>query len=176
MLNEINWPEGYLPGTTDNFASNEIIVQGITAKDVWNSLINTSVWESYYQNMSDIFFYEKDGPLLKEGTRFRFKTFGFPVEAQVVEFEAPSDGKPGRLAWHGWADGDEDHRLDVIHAWLLENLTFNRVRILTQESQKGKPAKDLFNTEPDIMHQGHQDWIKGLAKTVLMEKEASAKP
>jgi len=22
MLNEIKWPEGYLPGTTDNFASN----------------------------------------------------------------------------------------------------------------------------------------------------------
>ena len=31
MLNEINWPQDYLPGTTDNFASNEIIVAGITA-------------------------------------------------------------------------------------------------------------------------------------------------
>ena len=25
MLNEINWSEQYLPGTTDNFASNELI-------------------------------------------------------------------------------------------------------------------------------------------------------
>lgn len=173
MLNEINWPEGYLPGMTDNFASNEIIVRGITAEDVWNSLINTSIWESYYQNMSDIFFYENDGPLLKPDTRFRFKTFGFPVEAKVVEFELPSEGKPGRLAWHGWAEGDADHRLDVIHAWLLEDLSFDRVRILTQESQKGKPAKDLFNSEPDIMNQGHQDWIKGLAKTVLATKKNS---
>ena len=107
---------------------------------------------------------------MEANTRFKFKTFGFPIEAQVVEFEAPSDGKPGRLAWHGWAEGDEDHRLDVIHAWLLEDLSENRVRILTQESQKGKPAKDLFNTEPDIMNQGHQDWIKGLAKTVLAAK------
>ena len=43
MLNEVNWPEGYLPGTTDNFASNEIIVRGITAKEVFDNLIDTSV-------------------------------------------------------------------------------------------------------------------------------------
>ncbi len=170
MLNEINWPEGYLPGTTDNFASNEIIVQGITAQDVFENLIDTSIWTSYYKNAADIEFYNTKGTKLAADTRFKFKTFGFPIEAEVVEFEAPSNGKPGRLAWHGWAEGDADHRLDVIHAWLLEDLPENRVRILTQESQKGKPAKDLFNTEPDIMNQGHQDWIKGLARTVLASK------
>ena len=170
MLNEINWPHEYLPGTTDNFASNEIIVKGITAKDVFENLIDTSIWTTYYKNASDIEFYNTKGTKLEADTRFKFKTFGFPIEAQVVEFEPPTDSKPGRLAWHGWAEGDEDHRLDVIHAWLLEDLSENRVRILTQESQKGKPAKDLFNTEPDIMNQGHQDWIKGLAKTVLAAK------
>ena len=172
MLNEINWPHEYLPGTTDNFASNEIIVKGITAKDVFDNLIDTSIWESYYNNVGDIYFYNNDGPKLKADTRFKFSTFGFPIEAQVVEFEAPSNGNPGRLAWHGWAEGDADHRLDVIHAWLLEDLSENRVRILTQESQKGKPAKDLFNTEPDTMNQGHQDWIKGLARTVLASKKS----
>ena len=28
MLNEINWPHDYLPGTTDNFASNEVSSAG----------------------------------------------------------------------------------------------------------------------------------------------------
>ena len=167
MLNEINWPHDYLPGTTDNFASNEIIVKGITAAQVFDNLIDKSIWASYYNNVADIYFYAGDAPKLKPDTRFRFSTFGFPIEAQVVEFEAPADGKPGRLAWHGWAEGDAEHRLDVIHAWLIEDLSEGRVRILTQESQKGKPAQDLFKTEPDIMNQGHQDWIKGLARTVL---------
>lgn len=171
MLNEINWPENYLPGTTDNFASNEVIVKGITAEDVFENLVNTDIWPTYYDNVADVYFYEQDGPNLKDGTRFRFKTFGFPIEAEVVEFEAPHDGKPGRLAWHGWAEGDAEHRLDVIHAWLLEDLSANRVRILTQESQKGKPAKDLHETKPDIMNQGHQDWIKGLAAAVLAAKQ-----
>lgn len=35
MLNEINWPKEYLPGTTDNFASNEVIVKDLTAADVF---------------------------------------------------------------------------------------------------------------------------------------------
>ncbi len=171
MLNEIFWPQGYLPGTTDNFASNEVIVKGVSAAEVFASLIDTSVWESYYENVAAIFFYQQDGPKLQAGQRFRFKTFGFPIEAEVVEFVAPQDGQPGRLAWHGWAEGDEEHRLDVIHAWLIENLSEGRVRILTQESQKGKPAKDLHETKPDIMNQGHQDWVKGLAETVLAAKQ-----
>ena len=170
MLNEINWPHDYLPGTTDNFASNEVIVKGITAKEVFENLIDTSIWPSYYDNVADVEFDNTPGTKLAADTRFRFKTFGFPIEAEIVEFEAPHNDQPGRLAWHGWAEGDADHRLDVIHAWLLEDLTEGRVRILTQESQKGKPATDLFDSKPDIMNQGHQDWIKGLAATVLAAK------
>lgn len=172
MLNEIKWLEGYLPGYTDNFASNEVIVRGITATDVFDNLIDTSIWESYYDNVGDIYFYNNDGPVLKPGTRFRFSTFGFPIEAEIIEWEAPRDGQPGRLAWHGWAEGDADHRLDVVHAWLLEDLPKGRVRILTQESQKGRPAKDLAASHPDTMNMGHQDWVQGLARTVLREKNS----
>ena len=170
MLNEINWPEGYLPGYTDNFASNEVIVCGITAKEVFGNLIDTSIWSTYYDNVSDVEFDNTVGTTLNTNTRFRFKTFGFPIEAQIIEFEAPEGDNPGRLAWHGWAEGDAEHRLDVIHAWLFEDLSEGRVRILTQESQKGKPAKDLHESNPDTMNMGHQDWLKGLAATVLQQK------
>lgn len=112
----------------------------------------------------------REGTVLKADTKFAFKTFGFPIEAEIVEFVPPKAGQPGRLAWHGWSEGDADHRLDVIHAWLLEDLSHDRVRILTPESQIGKPAKELFASHPDTMNMGHQDWIKGLAKTVLESK------
>lgn len=159
----IVWPEAYLPGTTDNFASNEIIVSGLTAADIWAQLNDTTLWPTYYSNVADICFHDGSGPMLSANARFRFATFGFPIEAQVTEYVPPVAGQAARIAWHGWAEGDETTRLDVIHAWLFEDLPGNRVRILTQESQKGVPARTLAQTLPNPMINGHQEWICGLA-------------
>lgn len=161
-MHAIEWPEGYLPGFSDNFASNEVIVAGLTAQRVWPYLVTATVWPRYYANASDIAFHNDAAPVLTRGTRFRFSTFGFPVEAEVTECIPPMNGGPGRLAWHGWVEGDAEHRLDVHHAWLIEDLPAGRVRILTQETQNGKPAKDLASANPNPMINGHQDWLVGL--------------
>jgi len=160
----IIWPQDYLPGTTDNFASNEIIVAGLTARAVWDQLNDTSRWPGYYSNAEDIRFHDDSGPELSANARFRFTTFGFPVEAQITEYVPPVAGQAARIAWHGWVEGDANSRLDVIHAWLFEDLPGNRVRILTQESQIGVPAQELARTVPNPMINGHQEWIVGLAK------------
>ena len=55
-MNAIEWPEQYLPGTTDNYVSNEIVVPGLSAEKVWSSLNNTSAWPSYYSNATEIYF------------------------------------------------------------------------------------------------------------------------
>jgi hypothetical protein len=160
-MHEIIWPQGYLPGTTDNFASNEVIVAGLSAAEVWPFLSNAPLWPTYYANSADVRFYDGKGPELARDVRFYFSTFGFPVEAQVTEYVPPAAGQPGRVAWHGWA-GEGDTRLDVIHAWLVEDLSGGRVRILTQETQKGKPAVELAKARPNPMINGHQDWLDGL--------------
>lgn len=83
MLNEINWPEEYLPGFTDNFASNEIIVPGITAEEVFENLLDTSIWPTYYDNVSDVYFYNHDGPVLKRK---------YPVPFQHIRLPCGSKG------------------------------------------------------------------------------------
>lgn len=85
-MNEIIWPEQYTPGTNDNFVSNETIVAGLSAGEVWPFLSGTSAWPTYYSNADDIRFYNVEGPELSKGARFRFTTFGFPVEAEVLEY------------------------------------------------------------------------------------------
>ena len=160
-MNEIFWPEGYIPGFTENFVSNETIVAGLSAADIWPLLSNAPRWPTYYANSANIRFYDGKGPELEDGVRFYFETFGFPVEAQCTEFVPPANGQPGRIAWHGWA-GEGDTRLDVHHAWLIEDLPNGRVRILTQETQKGKPAEELAKAKPNPMINGHQDWLDGL--------------
>ena len=164
-MSDIIWPQAYLPGTTDNYVSNEIIVAGLRSEQVWPQLNQPVLWPGYYSNAADIAFYEGAGPELRLGTRFRFSTFGFRVEAEVTEHQPPVPGKPGRIAWHGWVEGDTDSRLDVHHAWLFEDLPGGRVRILTQETQIGAPARQLTAAIPNPMLNAHQEWIEGLARS-----------
>jgi hypothetical protein len=165
VQNAINWPEKYLPGTGDNFVSNEVIVPGITADRVWHHLTDTSAWESYYDNVADITFPNGGGPVLKDDLVFSFGTFGFPpLTAHVVEFQAPAEGVPGRLSWTAKQDGKPEEQLDVLHAWLVEDLPDGRVRILTQETQIGQPAAELAKQSPNPMLNGHQAWLDGLAR------------
>lgn len=162
MMNEIIWPEAYLPGNADNYVSNEMIVSNLNVHSVWHLLNNPLLWPDYYNNASDIHFYDNSGPQLKLGTRFRFTTFGFLVEAEVVEYVPPSASSPARIAWHGWVEGNASQRLDVHHAWLFEALVGNRLRLLTQETQIGQPAIDLAGTRPNPMLNAHQAWLDGL--------------
>ncbi|TRL39205.1 SRPBCC domain-containing protein [Rhizobium straminoryzae] len=162
-MSDILWPKGYVPGFTDNYCSNEVIVAGLTTADVWPFLNVPDRWPTYYRNAADILIEDGKGPALEPDVRFFFSTFGFPVNAQVVEHVPPVEGQPARIAWHGWA-GEEgtEARLDVHHAWLIEDLSCGRVRILTQETQNGGPARDLAKSVPNPMINGHQEWLDGL--------------
>ncbi|WP_426199353.1 SRPBCC domain-containing protein [Pseudomonas sp. DC3200b2] len=162
-MHAIIWPEGYTPGFTDNFVSNEVIVAGLSAIEVWPLLAVPARWPTYYANSANVRFVGNAGPELFEGAHFYFETFGFPVHARCTEYVAPAPGQAGRVAWHGWAgeEGSED-RLDVHHAWLIEDLSGGRVRILTQETQIGRPAQELRLAKPNPMLNGHQDWLDGL--------------
>lgn len=167
-MNSIIWPEEFTPGKTDNYVSNEIIISGLSAENVWFFLNDTSAWPSYYSNVSNIELLDGKGTKLAAGTNFKFVTFGLPIDAKILEHEPPKDGKPARLAWHGWAVGEAStNRMDAYHAWLIEDLPDNRVRILTQETQNGEPAKVLAKTIPNPMLNAHQEWIDGLAKAAL---------
>ncbi|BAE73607.1 hypothetical protein SGGMMB4_00861 [Sodalis glossinidius str. 'morsitans'] len=100
-MNAIIWPAQYQPGFTDNFVSNEVIAAGLDAADIWPWLNEAVRWPDYYTHAANVRFYDRSGPTLAPDVRFYFETFGFSVEAQVVEQAVPGAGLPGRLAWHG---------------------------------------------------------------------------
>jgi hypothetical protein len=166
----IIWPKAFLPGTTDNFVTNEVIVTNLSAAQIWPLLSNITKWSTYYANVSQV-TPPSSGPDLHQGDEFSFSTFGFPVlPSRVEESLAPKDGVAGRIAWSAKLDGSEEERVEVYHAWLVEDLEGGRVRILTQESQTGKPVKDLAGAKPNKMLLGHQDWLDGLVKAARGEK------
>lgn len=164
MSSSIFWPQEFLPGTTDNYTSNEVIASGLTAEQVWPFLVNITKWETYYDNVSQI-TPPTSGPVLRQGDKFSFSTFGFPVlPSEVLESVAPTTTSPGRLAWRAWQEGPESIAINVYHAWIVEDLAWGVVRILTQESQIGKPAVELAATKPNPILNGHQNWLDGLVQ------------
>eukprot|EP01053_Blabericola_migrator_P005579 Blabericola_migrator_1__5578@NODE_283_length_10404_cov_699_850924_g233_i0_p2_GENE_NODE_283_length_10404_cov_699_850924_g233_i0NODE_283_length_10404_cov_699_850924_g233_i0_p2_ORF_typecomplete_len561_score112_85Oxidored_FMN/PF00724_20/2_6e102Dus/PF01207_17/8_5e08Polyketide_cyc2/PF10604_9/5_8e05IMPDH/PF00478_25/0_0014DHO_dh/PF01180_21/0_0038His_biosynth/PF00977_21/0_27His_biosynth/PF00977_21/1e03_NODE_283_length_10404_cov_699_850924_g233_i011202802 len=157
----IRWPANMEPGSTDNFVHNEIIVPKLTASAVWKTLIDTSRWTSVYSNVADVIFRDGQGPELASNSRFSFKTFGLPIEAEIVEYVPPAPSQAARIAWHGWMENGD---IDVIHAWLFEDIPGNRVRIVTEETQNGPQAKAMAVQKPNPMLNAHQEWIEGLAQ------------
>lgn len=166
MAAEIIWPEGFEPGFTDNFCSNEMIVQGLSCAQIWPLLSHPAAWPTYYENCANPKFKTVNNGELTLGCDFSFETFGFLIDATVTEYVAPSSHAPARLAWHGWnGEKGTPQRLDVLHAWLIEDLSGGRVRILTQETQCGQPALALATTRPNPMINGHQQWLDGLIES-----------
>lgn len=163
-MSEIHWPEMYLPGTTDNFVSNEVIVAGLTSAQVWPYLNDTAHWSGYYKNVSEISFDDGAGPELAPGIRFRFTTFGMKVEAEVTEYAPPGEGNPARVTFRALIVGSRREDASALHAWLIEDLPGGRVRVLTQESQLGEPAKQLALAKPNPVLNAHQDWLEGLVR------------
>ena len=41
----IRWPEEYLPGTSDNFTSNETIIKDLSVSQIWAKLADCTQWE-----------------------------------------------------------------------------------------------------------------------------------
>lgn len=166
----IIWPNKYLPGTTDNWVSNEIIAKDITASQIWNLLADITKWTTYYWNSGEITPPES-GPLLQKGDNFKFSTFGFPpLPCTVKESVAPGNSKEGRLAWEAVETVEGGETIYVYHAWIVEDLAGGRVRILTQESQIGSVFVDFRKRKPNPMLNGHQDWLEGLVKAARGEK------
>jgi hypothetical protein len=169
-MSEIHWPEKYLPGTTDNYVSNEVIITGLTSAQVWPYLNDTTQWPTYYKNASEIGFVDGAGPELAAGVRFRFTTFGLKAEAEVTEHVPPSEGNVARVSFRAWIAGSRQEDASALHAWLIEDLPGGRVRVLTQESQIGEPAKQMAIIKPNPVLNAHQDWLEGLVQTAKRKK------
>lgn len=167
MLESIQWPDKYLPGTTDHFVANEDIAKGAPVAAVWNALIQPELWPKFYKDIHAASFDDAGkGPKLYPDCKFKLKfNLGgqeVTINCEVIEFMDPATHMVGRLSWHGLIGTESAPVLNFVQAWLVEPLEGDRTRLVSGLSLIGKPAQEDAKADPDPLLIGRQNWIKGI--------------
>jgi uncharacterized protein YndB with AHSA1/START domain len=147
---EIKWPDRFDPNRAPVHVRNELTMD-VPCESVWAWLVRAESWPSWYANSADVRFIEGQGPDLKLGTRFKWKTFGVHLVSKVLEF-VPNE----RLAWDAKGSG-----VAAYHVWILQK-TDSGCKVVTEEAQIGTMARLQNRFRPNRMHEQHQKWLEGL--------------
>ncbi|CAF3406583.1 unnamed protein product [Rotaria socialis] len=149
----IHWPPKFAPDRCKTHVSNELEMS-ISATHVWSWLIHARQWPSYYNNAQNVVFItDTESPILKENTRFTWRTFGVNLESQVREYVENE-----RIAW----DARGSLGLLVYHAWLIVPRPDGGCWVRTEEMQLGLLARMSNTFFPNRMYTQHQRWLERL--------------
>jgi hypothetical protein len=80
---DIHWPQGFDPSQADLFSHNELLINASCAR-IWSHIIDANKWPEWYPNAKEVKI--TGDTVLKDGTVFRWTTFGLPIESKVNEF------------------------------------------------------------------------------------------
>lgn len=158
----IRWPAEFEPARCAVHIRNELEIAA-PASHVWSWLVHARLWPNYYDNSQNVVFItDTESPILRENTRFTWRTFDVNLESQVREYV---EGE--RIAW----DARGLLGLHVYHAWLIVPQGENSCFVITEESQLGFVAKLGKLFRPNRMHAQHQRWLEQLQ---VMAKQGPA--
>jgi hypothetical protein len=147
---DIHWPQGFDPSQADLFSHNELLINASCGR-IWSHVIDAAKWPEWYPNSKEVKI--SGDTVLKDGTVFRWTTFGLPRESRVNEF-APYT----RIGWYGYSPGTEP---SFYHTWYLKPQG-DACLVVTDEVGKGKDAAHLRETDESLMHRGHDLWLATL--------------
>ena len=147
----IHWPAGFEPQTAELFAHNELLINA-SCERVWSHIVDASQWPAWYPNSRDVQLLGGD-TRLRDGSVFRWTTFGLSIESRVHEYQA---GR--RLGWYGYAPGTAP---SFYHTWYLQP-EGAMCHAVTEEVGVGKDAAAFRDKDGTLLHRGHDLWLAGL--------------
>jgi hypothetical protein len=89
----------------------------------------------------------------RDGTVFRWTTFGLAIESKVHEYVLNQ-----RLGWYGYVPGAKP---SFYHSWYLEPRGA-MCHVVMDEAGVGKDAAGLRKSDETLMHRGHDLWLATL--------------
>jgi Polyketide cyclase / dehydrase and lipid transport len=147
----IHWPSGFEPEKADLFAHNERTINA-SCERVWTHIVDATKWSMWYPNCRDVVVDGKD-PVLRDGSVFRWSTFGLRIECKVHEYVVNR-----RLGWYGCVSGAQP---SFYHSWYLEPWD-QMCRVVLDEAGVGEDAARLRKSDETLIHRGHNFWLATL--------------
>ena len=148
---DIHWPTGFEPEKADLFAHNDLNISASCGR-VWTHIIEASRWPTWYPNSRDVEIQGRN-PVLRDGTEFRWTTFGLTIESKVHEYVLNR-----RLGWYGSVPGSPP---SFYHSWYLEP-EGTTCHVVMDEAGVGMDAAKLRKSDETLMHRGHDLWLATL--------------
>jgi uncharacterized protein YndB with AHSA1/START domain len=149
----IHWPAGFDPANADLYSHNELTINA-PCDQVWQNIIDATKWPQWYPNSKDVRILSNGDTVQREGTVFRWTTFGLPLESTVHECVPDS-----RIGWFGCSPGSPP---SFYHSWYLTPHG-DGCDVVMDEVGKGPAAIRLRQTNEGLMHRGHNLWLVTLA-------------
>jgi hypothetical protein len=147
--NQIVWPDKFNPSKSKFYVHNEIDIDA-KPEVVWNILINTADWHTYYKGAeSPVIILDSTTKSLKNNVAFKFHTMGLHLVPVIKEY-VPNE----RMAWEVNAKN-----ISGYHAWVLVP-TSNGCRLITAESQNGFLTFLQKMFQPKKLLRLHDEWLK----------------
>jgi len=147
---QIHWPNDLTPKKADAFVHNEIFIKA-PASVIWSNLVNAKDWPAWYANSADVQITDENDGTLGPGSRFTWKTFGFPISSRINEL-VPN----ARIGWYGEGPG-----IRAYHTWLIIEKK-DGCEVVTEESQIGASAIAFNLAQPTAMYDAHHWWLTAL--------------
>jgi hypothetical protein len=148
---DIHWPAGFEPEKADLFAHNDLLINA-SCERIFTHIIEANRWPTWYPNSKDVVV-ECGDSVLRDGTVFRWTTFGLTIESKVHDYEVNR-----RLGWYGYAPGSKP---SFYHSWYLEPHG-TMCHVTMDEAGIGKDAAALRKSDETLMHRGHDLWLATL--------------
>jgi len=149
---DIHWPDGFDPASAGIFAHNALLINA-SCEQVWRHIIEAPAWPTWYPNAQDVQMLDTGETVLRQGSVFRWKTFGQPLESRVNEFVPYS-----RIGWFGGAPGAAPA---FYHTFFLTP-DGDGCRAVTEELGNGPAAAYMRKMDEGMMHRGHDLWLATL--------------
>ncbi len=150
------WGGGFDPRTDPIAAHNEIVIDGVTPREVL-ALLRTGRSDRVYENSGPaVDCYTREPVTLALGRSYCWTTFGTEQRMRVVELEERDD--EAVLAWQGGSLG-----VEVYHRWMFR-ATPGGTKVVTEELERGfLPNLPLYRDPMNpSLRAGHELWLRGL--------------